>query len=215
MSALVFAFAHLKGGVGKTSLTLHIADALHLGGTKVLVIDLDPQGTARQWAAVAADSGVDGPPVIGLEGRALVRDLPKLSAGYEIVLIDCPPRLGKETRAALIAADLVVIPVVPGPESVWALGDTMEVLEEAKALKPTLRAVSVLNRDQSTGIAQATREALQSGSVPMVTQTLRQRVGYVEAIAAGKGVCSATSSSAASSEVEALIHRLLEEARGA
>lgn len=213
MDAITIAFAHLKGGVGKTSLTLHIADALHVGGTKLLVVDLDPQGTARQWAAVAADAGVDGPPVVGLEGRALMRDLPRLSTEAEVVLIDCPPRLGAEARAAVVASDLVVIPVVPGPESVWALGDTMEVLEEAKAFKPKLRVVSVVNRDQSTGVAQATRDALVSAQIPMVSETLRQRVAYVEAIAAGRGVCSASPGSPAASEVEALIRRLLKEAQ--
>ena len=206
--ALIVAVANLKGGVGKTALTLHLADALHLAGVRVLVIDLDPQGNAREWAAVGAAVGVDGPPVIGMEYPALRRDLPRLAEDAEVVLIDCPPSLDKPTKAAMMAADQVVVPVIPGPEPLWALQLTLDKLEEAQIVRPELRVAGVLNRAQATGITQATREALAEASVPMVCESLGQRVAFPEAIAVGRGACTYAPRSPAAVEIRALARRV-------
>src|SRR3546814_12007110 len=49
-----------KGGAGKTTLALHLAAAAEDSGHTALVIDLDPQATASQWAAWRQDV----PPVV-------------------------------------------------------------------------------------------------------------------------------------------------------
>jgi len=51
---------------------------------------------------------------VGLDHPTLHRDLPDLAAGYEHVVIDGPPRVTDLTRSAILAADVVLIPVQPG-----------------------------------------------------------------------------------------------------
>lgn len=213
MSAPIVAFANLKGGVGKTALTLHVADALHRAGNRVLVVDLDPQATAQEWAATGAAAGVDGPPVIGMKSQNLHRDLPRQAEGADIVLIDCPPRLGRETRAAVIASDLVVSPLNPGAESLWAfLGDTLELLNEARELRPEIRTAAIINRAAKGEVAtRQTQATLENASVPLWSEALGHRAVFVRSVAEGRGASTYAPRSAAAVEVERLTRRMLAE----
>jgi MinD superfamily P-loop ATPase len=105
--------------VGKSTITLNLATCLHLAGHRAIVIDTDPQGTCRMWAAKAAEVEHVGPPVVAMDGKTLRRDLERVSSGFDVAIIDCPPRMGAETRSAMLASDLVVLPVTPGAADVW------------------------------------------------------------------------------------------------
>lgn len=207
--ALVIAIANLKGGTGKSTVTLALATTLHAAKHRVLIIDADSQGTCRQWAARAAEQGHDGPPVVSMDTKALARDLPRVSANYDVVLVDTPARLGPAARAAMIVADLVVLPVSPGAADVWALQETISVLEEAQALRPDLRAVVALNRADRTTLARVAQEALRELQLPLLDGALTARVAHGEAMLAGRGVSENAPGSKAALEVETLTAAVL------
>lgn len=108
-----------KGGVGKTTLAIHISHALVLKGSRVLLVDADPQGSARDWAAARSNPPLF--PVVGLDRPTIHRDLPVLVKDFAHVVIDGPPRVSDLARSAMIAADLVMVPIQPSPYDIGRL----------------------------------------------------------------------------------------------
>lgn len=105
-----------------------------------------------------------------------------MSPGFDAVVIDCPPRLGDVTRSALMAADLALCPVSPGPADVWALADTLDLVKGAQTLRPDLQAATVLNRRASrAAIGGQTAEVLDDAELPRLATWLGFRVAYQEA----------------------------------
>ena len=83
----VLAVLNQKGGSGKTTIAVNLAHAFRLQGNEVLLVDADPQGTARDWS----DSSEEGIcPVIGIDRESLSRDLPNVAQPYDWVVVDGP-----------------------------------------------------------------------------------------------------------------------------
>lgn len=132
----VIAVLNQKGGVGKTTLTVHLATALARRGEKVLLIDADPQGSALDWSAARLVAPLF--PVAGIPKASLHKELPGLAANYSIVLIDGPPRVNDVAKSAIMASDLVLIPVQPSPYDVWAAKNIIDLLHESSMFKKEL-----------------------------------------------------------------------------
>ena len=206
---IAIGFCNLKGGAGKTTLAINVATALHRGGTRVLLVDADPQGSATAWAARAAELGRDGPPCISVASAALRRDLPRLMESFDVALIDGPARLGVETRAAMLAADLVVVPMTPGAVDLWAAAETVRVLEDARSLRPELRAVALLNRADRTALSRLARTAIADLGIEPLPVTVGARVAFGEAMLTGLGVIDHAPASEAAIEIRRLTKALL------
>lgn len=200
---ITLAIATHKGGSGKSTIAVNLASELRARGHRVLVVDADEQATAISWAGAASAAGHDTPAVIGL-GDNLRRQLPEIGASYEFVVVDCPGRGGRRQAAAILAADLVLLPCTPSVADAWILGETIDVVEEARALRPEILAGIVLNRADRTIVTAQARASLAETSIPLLKATLGDRVAFREAMAAGQGVTEYARSSAAADEMRAL-----------
>src|ERR1700677_1502217 len=163
----VIAILNQKGGVGKTTLAVHIATAMARKNRTVLLIDADPQGSALDWAA--ARHGDPLFPVVGLPKSSIHKELPALAANYDRVIIDGPPRVYDVARSAIMAADLVLVPVQPSPYDVWAAKEIIDLLTEASIYKPNLRKAFIINRKiANTAIGRDVAEALSEYPIPVL-----------------------------------------------
>jgi chromosome partitioning protein len=226
--AVVIAVANQKGGAGKTTTCMNLAGGL-AAAYKTLVIDADPQGSAVEWRNTTEESQLPFE-VISLASATIHKELPRvlLRAEYEIVLIDCPPggagragdyrfRADDITRSALLAADVVLVPVQPTPMDYRAAGSLLPVLMDVAAVKPGLRLLILINRKQSnTRLGREAREAaaewfqLDGVSISVLQTEVHNRTPYAEAPASGKTVLDYAPGSKAAEEVETLTREVIE-----
>lgn len=174
------ALANLKGGVGKTTSAVVLAEAAAERLGSALLIDADPQGSAMAWADAAAEDGIGlRANTVALPTADLSRRLEGIARGYAAVVIDTPPGGLAIVEAAARACDVVVIPCQPTLMDLDRLRTTVDVVTEAGRA-----AVVLLTRVRAgTKAAAAAREALEAAELPVVGASIPQR----EALAAVYG----------------------------
>ena len=206
---MIIGFLNQKGGVGKTTLAVHFADALARRERRVLLVDADPQGSALDWAASRKSDPLF--PVAGLPRASIHKELPTLAKGYEMVVIDGPPRVYDVARSAIMASDLILIPVQPSPYDVWAAKDIVDMIREAAVYKPSLKSAFVINRRiVNTALGRDVVEALSEYPVPVLKSSICQRVALAESAAQGQTVFETTPDNAAVKELLSLVDEVME-----
>jgi chromosome partitioning protein len=207
---MIITLQNQKGGVGKTTLAIHLAYALALRGARVLVVDADPQGSARDWAVARGEANPPFP-VVGLDRPTVHRDLPAMAINFNHVVIDGPPRVSDLARSAIIASELVIIPVQPSPYDVWAAQEIADIVKEASVFKENLKSVFVINRKiVNTAIGRDVTEALTVYGLPVLRSAICQRVAFAESAASGCTVLETDIDSVATKEILALVDELSE-----
>ena len=210
--AIVVTVAQQKGGAGKTTLVIQLATAFLAAGRDVAVVDIDPQASLTAWMRVREHRREPAPALrlsmIG--GWRLGVELDRLKREVDLVLVDTPPHAETEAKAAVRAADLVLIPVQPSPLDVWASGATFELTRRER--RPTRL---VLNRVPPRGRSiEETLEAIRELGAKPCEHRLGARAAFVHSVAQGLGVAESEPKSQAADETRALVAEIARDLAG-
>lgn len=216
MAAKVISILNQKGGTTKTTTSTNLAACLAVNhGKRVLLVDLDgKQGSASDWAN-SREAGEPGDPSIiptVVMGKQLARDLPKITGGYDIVIVDGAGQVNELSGAAIKAADLVLIPVQPSQYDIWATGDLVQLVKDRQEIaegKP-LAVMLVARAIVGTLMERDARNALEGFGLPILTTQTHQRQSYVNGIIEGRSVIDLPGRDPARKEIEALAAEILE-----
>lgn len=149
--------------------------------------------------------------VIGMPKPIIHKELPKIGADFDFVVIDGAPRVYDVARSAIYASDLVLIPVQPSPYDIWAAKEIVDLITEVKIYKEKLKAAFVINRKiVNTAIGRDVVETLAEYELPVLKSHICQRVGFAESAAIGQTVLESGSESQASQEIESLTNEIME-----
>lgn len=236
MKPLIVAVMGRKGGTGKTTLALCLAAAWTRKGRRVLLADLDPQGSAslalgltadgeRAAAVLAGMPAGENAPYVAFTACPSLSVLPggpaletltdprplrdTLATDADFILVDCPPGHPALDRVAMQAADVALVCCEPHR---LAIAGAARVLSEAAARKPAPPACAVVlgRMDPRRGLDRAAPDLL-AGAFAAPVLSVRTDAGLAAAMNAGK---LPPETGRAAEDVEAVARWISKQGRG-
>ncbi len=188
-----------KGGAGKTSLAINLAGAAEASGRDVVIIDLDPQASAKSWYD---RRDKENPVVVSAQAAALSEVLVTAAThGADYAIIDTAPHSETAALTAGKAADLILIPCRASYVDLKAIEITIDLVRLAR--KPALFVLSCIRPGDKT-LPDSAESHLAQYSIPVSPQRITQRAAVVHALTAGQAVTEFEPDGAAAREIRAL-----------
>jgi chromosome partitioning protein len=181
-----------KGGGGKSTLSVHLAVYLDDIGSRVSLVDADyNQCTSAKWLGRFDHNVTVDVLSSDLEEHQRVRELRRkvrhLKETHDFVVIDTKGEASTLTDAALLMADLALIPFQPSGPDVWELESAISavvVSQEENRGKPD--ALLILNQtSDSDAVGREVRKLGQSYGIPTAKHTLKRVNAYRDAGGSG------------------------------
>lgn len=180
---MIIALTNSKGGVGKSTLAVHLAVWWQEQGARVGLVDADAQESSSVWLHEASPDI----PIHRLQSPdEILEGVPKLQTQFEHLVIDGPGGLSEVTRAILLATDYALLPCGPSALDLRAVNGAIRVVKQAQKIRQgPPQAALVPNKLQVQ--YRLSRELLATASSLEIPATagLRLRQAYADAVGQG------------------------------
>lgn len=202
-----------KGGIGKTSVSTHLAAWIAERGRSAVYVDADANRSGSRFLAEAV-------PDLHVERAESADDLldllPELAQRSDFVVVDAPAGSAESSRAILLRGDLAILPTGTGAFDLRALVQTARLVEQCRSIRNGLpAAVVVLNRvRKGTTLAAEARELARESGLPVADVELHERVGLSDCAGQGALAWSLPNAKASGDELRSLFAVLLPELAG-
>jgi chromosome partitioning protein len=182
--ALIITLAHQKGGVGKSTLATNLRGYFAGGGYKAALVDIDPQGSVSKLVRTfASQEGREPEHIIERGSFKDYGELLKLLEAYDIAIIDTPPYLSKELEDVFEITNMVLVPCKASPLDFLAIGDTLDLIREAKLKRKELIAAVVMTMTiTGTDFTSSIRKELEKSEFPVLKTEIGNRVAYMRSL---------------------------------
>lgn len=213
---VLVAVLNQKGGVGKSTTAVHLARWLQRRGQRVHLADLDPQQSSSFWLQASDEFEIPFT-VVPADSGVVLDQLPPLVEQADTLVVDGPAGLSDATRAVMLLADLVVVPVQPAGADLRSAVDALRLIAQARVVRsgPPEAAVFLNRITKGTRLLAEAREVIASlDGIRPLSGAITQRQCITDAFAQATTVLEATTGPAleAAAEYQRLFLELLPDA---
>lgn len=122
-----------KGGVGKSTIAVHLAAWLHEKGAKVAMVDADAQSSSTEWLSEAVP---ELPCFQWRESHEIFEGVKSISDDFDAIIFDGPAGLNEATKSIMMLAHGILIPCGPSILDLRALQEALVVAREVQSTRP-------------------------------------------------------------------------------
>jgi chromosome partitioning protein len=209
---MIIVVANSKGGVGKSTIAVHLAAWLHEQGHRVTLADCDTQHSSSDWLREALPEVKS---VVLANPEQILDELPEIARNADYVVADGPGSNTETSRALLLRADLAIVPCKASMLEVRALKQATSALRHARDIRRGRpKAIIVLSMvGKNYRLTHDMRNAAAALRLPVAKTALTLKQVYADAPGQGVVVWElGARSREASKQVQQLFRELLPEA---
>lgn len=202
--AYIITVANQKGGSGKSTVSANLAVKLLEFGSKVLVMDTDPQKSIESFTNIRESEANASKNLryFTLSNRTgnIAESLKQFIELYEYIIVDTGGIDSQESRKAMLYADSIILPTTPSQFDVDVLANMLKTIAEIKDINEDVQICILMNKistnvfldkellNYKKEVEQIKQKLGLKDGFHLLDNVLKERVAYKRAVSEGLGI---------------------------
>ncbi|MBA3066022.1 MAG: ParA family protein [Proteobacteria bacterium] len=209
----VISIVNIKGGVGKTTISINLSAGISDTGRKILLIDTDPQESATDWVRKRNELNESeithknfhfyNNEFKPLKAKETIAALKK---DYDLIIFDNPPKDYQTVIRIIANSDFCIIPISTSASDIKSTKQMVDIIQEGKRKK--LFNVSpfllISNKFIGTTVGNQFRQTINIMDIPIMKTEINHRISLLELSYLGKTIFEYEGNSFAADEFRSL-----------